>query len=404
MDDDLQAMVDSLALSIQRSVAVDDAQLRLVRSSAHFGDEDDLRLKSLVDRRVPDGVASHLHRLGVPSWRTPGHVAGTRDDPFATRWCVPLRAGLELLGFLWVIDDGDLTDDQLSLIADGAARFEARLSRDAETRAGVDRHLQRLVRALVSPSASERSAALDAVRAGDGGDLSRIDTLPALSVVRIAVEPGPDPSAARQALSASLSRGLRAGLATRPPGTYAVAVGEREAAALIGWSAVPADGDAEIVGARVRDALARTDPDVAEGSTVGVGGAVTALDEAHLSARQAAVAVRAARADAEPLRLWSRLGASALVAAITPGGIDLEVLPEPFATLLAEQSGDTRALLLAYLDNAGSASVTANQLNLHRSTLYYRVARFEQATGLSLDRGRDRLALHLWLTLDRFES
>jgi DNA-binding PucR family transcriptional regulator len=42
---------------------------------------------------------------------------------------------------------------------------------------------------------------------------------------------------------------------------------------------------------------------------------------------------------------------------------------------------------------------TAAALNVHRQTVYYRVQRIEQVTGLDLARGDDRLVLHLGLTL-----
>ena len=40
-------------------------------------------------------------------------------------------------------------------------------------------------------------------------------------------------------------------------------------------------------------------------------------------------------------------------------------------------------------------------LHLHRTTVYYRLKVFEKETGLSLASGRDRLLLHLWLSVRR---
>ena len=41
----------------------------------------------------------------------------------------------------------------------------------------------------------------------------------------------------------------------------------------------------------------------------------------------------------------------------------------------------------------------AAELRIHRQTLYYRLQRIEKLTGLDLADGRDRLTLHLALTL-----
>ncbi|GII95168.1 hypothetical protein Ssi02_53990 [Sinosporangium siamense] len=45
-------MVDSLANRLQRSVAIDDRQIRLIVASKHFGDEDPVRIKSVLGRGV----------------------------------------------------------------------------------------------------------------------------------------------------------------------------------------------------------------------------------------------------------------------------------------------------------------------------------------------------------------
>ena len=50
-----------------------------------------------------------------------------------------------------------------------------------------------------------------------------------------------------------------------------------------------------------------------------------------------------------------------------------------------------------FLDCAGQAGRTAAELGIHRQTLYYRLSRVEQLTGLDLDDGEDRLLLHMAL-------
>ena len=54
-----------------------------------------------------------------------------------------------------------------------------------------------------------------------------------------------------------------------------------------------------------------------------------------------------------------------------------------------------------FLDCAGQAGRTAAALGIHRQTLYYRLSRVEQLTGLDLDDGEDRLLLHMALKAAR---
>ena len=44
---------------------------------------------------------------------------------------------------------------------------------------------------------------------------------------------------------------------------------------------------------------------------------------------------------------------------------------------------------------------SAKRLHIHRATLYYRLSRIEELTGMSLADGQDRLALHLGVKLGR---
>ncbi|MQT00454.1 helix-turn-helix domain-containing protein, partial [Streptomyces jumonjinensis] len=53
------------------------------------------------------------------------------------------------------------------------------------------------------------------------------------------------------------------------------------------------------------------------------------------------------------------------------------------------------------LDCAGQAGRTASALGVHRQTLYYRLSRVEQLTGLDLADGEDRLLLHMALKAAR---
>ena len=55
----------------------------------------------------------------------------------------------------------------------------------------------------------------------------------------------------------------------------------------------------------------------------------------------------------------------------------------------------------AYLDLAGDAKRTAEYLHLHRATLYYRLDKAQQLTGVDLRDGNDRLALHMSFKLAR---
>jgi len=137
-------------------------------------------------------------------------------------------------------------------------------------------------------------------------------------------------------------------------------------------------------------------PCVAGGFTLGVS------DPAPLGARAAREARRQALAAAELAALdpalarptrWSGLGAYRTLVA-TPRPADGVLRP-------LDDAGASAPMLLAtleaFLDLAGDVQAVAKRLNLHRSSLYYRLDRIAQLAGVDLGDGLVRLDLHLAL-------
>ncbi len=73
--------------------------------------------------------------------------------------------------------------------------------------------------------------------------------------------------------------------------------------------------------------------------------------------------------------------------------------------LAAEAAGrELLETLESFLDFAGSASATAASLNLHRSSLYHRLARAEEELGIDLHDGAQRLSIHTALKAARMQG
>jgi sugar diacid utilization regulator len=73
--------------------------------------------------------------------------------------------------------------------------------------------------------------------------------------------------------------------------------------------------------------------------------------------------------------------------------------------LLDLKRADKKGVLLdtaeVFLDAAGDTALAAEQLHIHRSTLHYRLSKIQEASGLNMSTGKDRLTLHLGLKLLR---
>lgn len=57
--------------------------------------------------------------------------------------------------------------------------------------------------------------------------------------------------------------------------------------------------------------------------------------------------------------------------------------------------------LETFLRHAGTVGTAAGARRIHRTTLYYRLDRIREITGVDLDDGDTRLMLHLGLTVRR---
>ena len=131
----------------------------------------------------------------------------------------------------------------------------------------------------------------------------------------------------------------------------------------------------------------------------GVSDSRTALGELPGAWREATAAARAARAQPllGPVAKWSGLGPYRLLTALPS-----DVPPDPaVAPLLTSAHQELAHTAEVYLDHAGQAGRTATALAIHRQTLYYRLSRIEQLTGLDLADGESRLLLHMALKAAR---
>ena len=131
-------------------------------------------------------------------------------------------------------------------------------------------------------------------------------------------------------------------------------------------------------------------------------GAPLPLAELGEAVRRATATRRAIAAGAriDPAS-WDGLGAWRLIIeapeSLSPSDI------HPGATVLAHQSNTTlMATARVVLDHGGDIAAAAKVLHLHRTTLYYRIDRIFELTGVDLRTGPARIDLQLALWLEAF--
>jgi len=107
---DLFGFANALAEEVGGSVTVEDEYFRLMAYSSVTDDIDEPRKQTILGRHVPDRFLKVLQRKGVLQQLAHDDdvvaVEAVREAGLRARLAVGVRAGGELLGFIWVADQG----------------------------------------------------------------------------------------------------------------------------------------------------------------------------------------------------------------------------------------------------------------------------------------------------------
>ena len=390
--DRVQQIVDALGSRLERGVAVDDHMLNLLAVGEDFGDADPARMWTLLHRRTrPEDVDyARLRGATGPVW-----IEANPELGLAARLCVPVRHEGQLLGFMWLIDrDRSLTGDQIEDARSTAAALgvvlRQRLMIQDRDASFVSYLLEELLSGDLRRSAQ---AAADLRQHGFVDDDAHVGVLVADSGA-----PGDhDPTV----LAAAVQRASR----SVPPGGWLSSVSGRRGTVLIARPR-PVKDELLAVAERIRTQLA-----VGAGSGTGswwiaVGGGTQGLAGAATSRHQAMVTLSVARrlhaTEPSPVLVsWDQLGPYGVIGQLPLDVLDDDSLPVGVFALLRSGSAHLLDTVEKFLDCAGDKQRTAHELEIHRTTLYYRLDRIEAITGMSLADGSDRLLLHLAVKLHR---
>ncbi|MGW4378250.1 PucR family transcriptional regulator [Kitasatospora sp. NPDC004531] len=384
-------LVEELAESLGRSVALADPLIGRVRSSRHYEDADPARVHTVLHGGAIRDAAEFVLGQGVARWSRPGFFAGREDLGLLPRYCVPLRERGHLLGLLLLIaPDMSLPPEVTEAVARATPAIARELYADHVLADAARAREQELLLSLLDADPVERAEA----RAGLLAEALLPDGPHAVvSVVQLGrsgVSSGRAAAVLHEVVDArARSRSGRGAFAITPERAVLLQLTDRP---------MPAEALRE-QSARLLTALG-VRPDASFRPVVGIGSRQPGLDGARSSYEQALVAVRAARRMPAlgGVGAWDDLGECAVLLQLPDHALNESLLPAPLRALLESDGGRRlEETLRCYLDRAGSVPRTAEALRIHRTSLYYRLRQIQEITGLDLDNGADRITLHLGL-------
>ena len=395
----LQAIVDSLGRRLSRPVALDDHRMDLLAYNSHFGRVDEVRATSILHRRASSRVIGWVNNQGIRTAVGPVRIPANPQLGMTSRVCAPVRFQGKLLGFLWLIEDDQCLTDQDLEEVQAAADAAAEALQLAKVLDELQHAREReLLRDLLSHQADVRRHAAEELVEGN----LIVPTDAAVSiVVRLRSVDHPITNIDRLTIRGALDQ-VRHSLSPRHtlhlvrPDHGLLVCALEDPVLRVGGTQGLAQRLLEAVQANLRASHHEV--------LIGVGDVQSELSDIAQSYEQACLATRVAEivSSFAPIATWSELGVYRVLLQFPIDQGQASVLYAPLLTLINEvSSSELLVTLEAYLDLAGSAKRTASKLRLHRATLYYRLRKVEEITGVDLEDGNDRLALHLSLKLAR---
>jgi sugar diacid utilization regulator len=396
--DELQRLAEGLATRIERAVAIDDPQNNLLCHTAHDDGVDTHRVASVMRLRAPDEVIAHILRHGIATADQPVHVPGRTDIDLLPRWCVPLRCQGLLFGYLWIIEPAEgLPEEHVQAAVEVAAEAGQLLYRQQLMDDLRDSRERELLRDLLS---ADREVASAAARILVDDEMLPPECFVAVLVVQVRAEQPPD---LRTTLHTVLRR---VGRRAQPLVSLSLARPGGSGVLLLAGPSTPHAAQLRRVAEQARDEVCKVLGGAAD-VRVGIGPVVAGSQDAATSAERAgeALDVAARIPGFDQVTAWDDLGVYSLLVRLSTDDLTDSALPQGLRTLLA-QDGDGVLVetLETWLDEGSDVRRSVAHLRVHRTSLYYRLGRIEEITGLSLDDGRTRLHLHLGLKLARLKG
>lgn len=375
---DLFRLADAVASVVDAPVTIEDTNSRVLAYSARQDLTDPARVATIMGRRIPDDVLARFRSRGVFRELSRGRqtifVPAQRDGTLP-RLIVPIRMGGELLGSMWAVVAGPVSDERAAAFADAAPVVALHLLRrrahtDAQRRASAE-----LLRGVLEGRANPRKAMAEL-------DLS--DEPHRVVVIEVTGGDGRDAEGLRLALLERISQGIgRRPVATELGGLLYAVVPDRPGPG--GWE-------------ELRGALSTTSSrrGGAPRAAAGAPGEIGDLSASRLQADEALGLLRAELLDERVITFdeaWTALtlhrgataAAGAKVAELGPLG----------ALRAHDESGKAGYVetLYEWLRHPGDPRAAAQELRIHPNTLRYRMRKLLELVPMDLDDPDVRLAL-----------
>ncbi|SEF96878.1 DNA-binding transcriptional regulator, PucR family [Nonomuraea solani] len=396
---DLFALANAIAMTIGGATTVEDPQGNVLGYSNVPGQEiDEIRRLGILGRKTPQRPTNrseytHVFKAGGPvrfESLGPGHMR---------RLATAVRAGAELLGFIWVLDgEPRVVPDAMRVLEDAGRLAALHLLRARHPSNPQRWHSSETLRALLDGTISESAAAVR-LSLPIGSPVTIVAFAPATALS----EPGTEAGTALANIADLISLSCEA---WHPQAVCTTAWGR-----VYALLPVPPGTPAARLVRVATDAAGAVRKSTRLALHAGIGPVVEGLGEVPSSSKLAERVLRvlaetahASVAVATDEQVRSRV---ALLDLADQGGVADGRLLRPVRRMLdydRAHSTTHAVTLLAYFDAFGEAAKAATELSVHENTLRYRVRRLQTLFDVDLTDPTERLVIWLQLRLLRLRG
>ncbi|RRO12696.1 PucR family transcriptional regulator [Saccharopolyspora rhizosphaerae] len=381
---DLFRLADAVADVVDAPVTIEDAHSQVLAYSARQDLTDPARVSTIMGRKQPDDVLAKFRARGTFRQLTKGSSAifvPAQQDGTLPRLVMPIRMGGELLGSMWAVVPGPVSEERATAFADTAPLVALQLLRWRAVADVQRRRSAEQVRLLLDGSDGWRAAANELAVPNE-----------AHRVIAIEMPASDEPAEGqRLAMWEWITRGIgRRPLVTEIGSVLYALVPDRARGG--GWP-------------ELRQALLSHDVSPRPLIAVGTAVAVTDVPRSRAQADELIGLLRTGLVHdtvAVYEELWHLLVLSRMAGAATDAGVatlgPLVALREHDRT----QGTEYQATLHAWLRHPGDPRQAGRELRVHPNTFRYRMKRISQLVDLDLDDPDVRSALRVQLLAERW--
>lgn len=128
--DSMESLADTISESLQSQVTIEDSNHHVIGYSSHQFESDTARISTIIGKRVPNAVIIGLRKKGVmqqlENTTHPIRIPAVMEVGLGPRLAVCIKHQKEILGYIWVVDTGNLVEGHAESVVEKAAGIVGR--------------------------------------------------------------------------------------------------------------------------------------------------------------------------------------------------------------------------------------------------------------------------------------